>query len=742
MKLNIQLFASGTITFTADGHLQGKIEWSSTSNGSALNSSNVTATLYARVTSGTTTGKSWTGYVKIGDASGHNFNGFSSSKSISSSWVKIAEYTDTISHNNDGTKTITISGWVKGPSGTTLENKKSSGSSSVTLDTIPRATSIIGVSSGTTPYSPTISWKPDSTLFKYRVKYSYGNYSTTSPLISPNQTTRYDYSGLEIPINIFTGVSSSQIYAIATLYTYASDGTTPIGDADTAQFTVTLNSAVKPNVGITNLAEADATMISKNWGIYVQGKSKLSFKVSTSGAPLPAPNVTTTASANGQPFSFNGYTNKTFTTNALSTTGTNTITASATDSRNRTTNATSQTYNVVAYSTPTINTAQVQRCDANGNVDKNGQYCLITFNASISSCDNNNKAGAEYKVGYRVQNTGNYTYVPLGTNADSKSASGMLFTDGIKSASSSGTKVQFSDSTYDIQFYVKDSFTTTTRVQSLDAGFDLLNFNASGKAMAIGKVSEASSNEELLEVALPTTFNEYIKDELIVDSIRSKNMLNPKMSIVGAITSNSTSEATDGNAKSITSGWIPCKPNTSYTISGGNNRRRWQTKASNGTITFAGDGVDTITTNSSARSFRVFYYYGDDNLNPQSITDVQIEEGITATTFMPYQELNYFGVNFAKVKYYNLGGTAGVTINTGIPTNNPNGFAGLIIFMKGSDISLVPFGRRWWTNSSSYSPLLTSNSTLVKESTTSWTLTLTSTSTSGEKLLILYTDTL
>lgn len=669
MKLNIQLFASGTITFTADGHLQGKIEWSSTSNGSSLNSSNVTATLYAKVTSGTTTGKSWKGYVKIGDASGHNFNGFSSSKSISSSWVKIAEYTDTISHNNDGTKSITISGWVKGPTDTTLENRKSSGSASVQLETIPRASQIAGVTSSTTPYYPTIGWIPASSTFKYRVKYSYGNYSTTSSLISPNQTTAYDYNGLQITNSIFTGVSSSSLSATATLYTYASDGTTQIGDADTAQFTVTLNSAIKPNVSISNLAEADATMISKNWGIYVQGKSKLSFKVSTSGSSLPAPNVTTTASTNSQTFSFNGYADKTFTTNVLNTTGTNTITASATDSRNRTTTATAKTYSVVAYSAPTINTAQVQRCDANGNVDKNGQYCLISYNASISSCDNHNKAGAEYKVGYREQNTGSYQYVSLGTNANSKSASGILFTDGIKSASSSGTKVQFSDSTYDIQFYVKDSFTTVTNIQPLDAGFDLLNFNASGKAMAIGKVSEAGSNEELLEIALPTKFTEYVKDELVVESIRSKNMLGL---IDGTYTSNGIT-AVVSNGQITLSGTpssgtsflqvplinnMEIKTNIDYTLGanndfilGDNLNTQWA-------------GIRVVYTNSTTSSSMSFYRknnYRVINNNSSlivraleirtasgltynnNIIKPQLETSSSATTYYPYQNLDYKG---------------------------------------------------------------------------------------------------
>ena len=142
MKLDIQKFASGTIEFAADGALKGKIEWSSVSNGAVTNNSTVTTKLYAKRTSGSTTGKSWTGKVKVGDNAAHNFSGFSSSKTISTSWVKFAEYTDTINHEQDGSKIVNIAGWVKGPSDTTLENKKSSGNKDVTLDTILRASEL------------------------------------------------------------------------------------------------------------------------------------------------------------------------------------------------------------------------------------------------------------------------------------------------------------------------------------------------------------------------------------------------------------------------------------------------------------------------------------------------------------------------------------------------------------------------------------------------------------------------
>ena len=49
MKLNIQLFASGTIEFPASGYLQGKIEWSSSGDVSTQKSL-VTSSLYARRT--------------------------------------------------------------------------------------------------------------------------------------------------------------------------------------------------------------------------------------------------------------------------------------------------------------------------------------------------------------------------------------------------------------------------------------------------------------------------------------------------------------------------------------------------------------------------------------------------------------------------------------------------------------------------------------------------------------------
>lgn len=193
--------ASGSFEFTPSGALQGKIYWSSTSNGSSANSSNVTAILYARRTdSYTTWAQDWSGYVKVGSAQ-VNVN-FSSTVYVSSDWVEMARVTTTIAHNNDGTGSASVSGSVTGPSGTSLEGKTSSGSQTVTLDRIPRYTSITSFLVGKrNETSFTINWATADTV-------DYVYYSTNNG----SSWTGYDVTdGTSGSFNI-TGLSPNTTY--------------------------------------------------------------------------------------------------------------------------------------------------------------------------------------------------------------------------------------------------------------------------------------------------------------------------------------------------------------------------------------------------------------------------------------------------------------------------------------------------------------------------------------------------
>ena len=506
IKLNIQLFAGsvsiGTITETTDidtNQSTFTIPATMTTSGSTYNNDDAYMTLQWRYSGGS----SWTTISK-------KTFGISTNSNKTKSW------TLSLTHEDDGTLTdvqFRVQWYITSSTNGTTSTKTYS------PITIPRASEIDSITDGTTPYYPTIKWTPNSNTFKYKVKYtnSRGTNSVTSSLITPNQTTPYTFSNtLQIPDEFFVNVDSSTQTATATLYTYKSDGTSLIGEK-TKSFSITLNTDIKGTISISNLAEADETMQNLDWGVYVKGKSKLSYKVNYYfSIPTPA-SAKISASTNNQSFSEDAIINistktKTFTTNFLNTSGTNTITASITDSRGRTTNAIDQTYSVVDYTNPTISIAQVERCDANGNVTPEGTHIKISYGASISSCNGLNTSHSIYKVGYRIHNTGNYEYVEIHRFGDSANESGILFTNGIKSASSTGTKVEISsDYTYDIQFYVEDAFTESTIVQVLDTGFDLMNFNQNGKAMAIGKVSEATGDNKLLEIALPTYATEKIE---------------------------------------------------------------------------------------------------------------------------------------------------------------------------------------------------------------------------------------
>lgn len=116
---------------------------------------------------------------------------------------------------------------------------------------------------------------------------------------------------------------------------------------------------------------------------------------------------------------------------------------------------------------------------------------------------------------------------------------------------------------------------------------------------------------------------------------KCNNLLNYKLSTNGAITYNSTSNNLDFNNNSLTSAWFEVKPNTKYTIVGNYNRSRWQSKDANNNITFIPDAV-SITTNSSAKYLRVYYYY-DSNVivTPDTVPRIQVNEG-DATVFCEY----------------------------------------------------------------------------------------------------------
>lgn len=146
--------ASGTISLGTSGAMTGQIVWSSYSNGTAANSSNVTATIQVRRTNSYTTTGTFTGSLNIGGVN----KSFSHYGNVSNSWVTVLSFTQTISHNANGSGSCYIGGTIYGPSGTSLAGLSVSNSQTVTLDTIPRQASLTSAPNFNDEQNPTITY--------------------------------------------------------------------------------------------------------------------------------------------------------------------------------------------------------------------------------------------------------------------------------------------------------------------------------------------------------------------------------------------------------------------------------------------------------------------------------------------------------------------------------------------------------------------------------------------------------
>ena len=228
-------------------YIVGKIEWSAYANNSG-NYSLCYADLYVKKGNDTTiltedTYGTWNYSLSFG---GKSISG-SVSKSVLTSWVKIASLSDVrVDHGSDGSKSVTISGSVTAPSGTSYAGKVTSKSGTVTLDNIPRASSITSANNVTIGNNCNIKWTPAAASFRYKIKFSMGNWSYTTGAIHPNQTSAYTYSGYTIPLSCADQYASGWASGTmtATLYTYSDSACTQsVGSASAKTFTVTLPGA-------------------------------------------------------------------------------------------------------------------------------------------------------------------------------------------------------------------------------------------------------------------------------------------------------------------------------------------------------------------------------------------------------------------------------------------------------------------------------------------------------------------
>jgi hypothetical protein len=400
---------------------------------------------------------------------------FNFSAALSGNQTKtIFTKTVNVAHNADGTKTCAFSatcGINVTLSGTYYGNVTASGNG--TFNTIARASTISSVTASVAvngTNAVTVAITRASSSFTHTVVFTFGSYTQTVN----NVGTSTSYA---IPTNWLNAIpNGTSGTGKVTVTTYS--GSTKIGSAVSKNFTLTVPATVVPTISAVTLSEG-VSGLAAQFGGYVQTKSKLSVKITAAGA-LSSTIKTYKTVVQGVTF-----TGASITSGILMHSGTSTVTITVTDSRGRTA-STTRSITVVPYASPKITSFQGFRSLANGTENYEGTYVNSAVNFSISPVSNKNTAS--YTLEYKLQTATTWTALTSGSvyalNSNIISASGAFS----------------ADRSYDIRLTVKDYFTTVTSIFEIPTAFTLLDFNASGKGMAFGKVSEKDGIEIALDV--------------------------------------------------------------------------------------------------------------------------------------------------------------------------------------------------------------------------------------------------
>ena len=453
--------ATSSAMSTTNDKIKYKITITQNSQSVANNTSNVTVSVRVyRTNTGYTTYGTGTVYCTINGT--QYTESITSSDKITSSGIVLFSKTLNIAHSADGTKTLATSARI-----THDQFSSSSQSYSQKLTTIPRATTpTLSASSVNMGASITINMPRASSSFDHTLTYKFG--SATGTIGSDLGTSKAWTVPLNLASQIPNGTSGT---CTITCKTY--NGSTLIG-TKTVSFTAKVPSSVVPSISTLTVAEATSGLAAQ-FGAYIQGKSKLKVTVTATGS------YSSTIKSYKTTVNGKSYTASSFTSSALTSSGTLTISTTVTDSRGRTASK-SSTVSVLAYTAPKISTFTAVRANGLGSADDNGTMALARIKFAISAL--NNKNAKSYVVEYKPKSSDTWTEAEAGSvySYDSN----MLLNINLDT-----------DTSYDLRLSVTDFFGTSVAVSEVATAFTLLDYNASGKGLAFGKVSEIPDQMEI-----------------------------------------------------------------------------------------------------------------------------------------------------------------------------------------------------------------------------------------------------
>lgn len=517
---------------TSNGLFTAKVSWSETYDISSNTSVVKIDSLHIK-------SSSWyssyylNGYISVNGTQVISFNSILGSHSVycsslntyyevlacSSSYVDAPWGSRNIAHNSDGTKSVPIEIDIKGytTSGGAGSGWHISGSKTVSLTTIPRASIMNSSSCSTSYFDGTLTYKytPQSANFYNKCNILLKRGEDQLVLIksislgkksASQQTATVTLSNDELNI-IYRHIPKTTKGVLRfALYTYSDSAYLyPVGNLSYKEIELTIPTVISPSIGTitldpVNITTADDT--SRN--ILVQDKNKILFKVSgcsagsgsdiknykfdvLSGSSVIATTTTTSASATFGPFSR---------------TGTLKFRLTVTDMRGRSVSNKDNepTCTCYDYEAPKFTTFRAYRCDSSGKADDNGTYIQYSFGIGRSTVNSTNNVTV--KIYYKKSIENNWT-----TAGDALTKSAETSVEAIIK-NSNNVPIEFDvGSTYAVYATVTDNYNGSVKSSTVTifGASRVFNIRSNGTGMAFGKMAEA---DNLLESKWPAKFDD------------------------------------------------------------------------------------------------------------------------------------------------------------------------------------------------------------------------------------------
>lgn len=390
-----------TKTLGTSSYIYSRCEWSSSGNVSTNKSTiNIKVIVGKRSGSNTPTKCTFNTTVSVSGADSPSSQSSSPYDSVSANEeITVFSGSFTIKHNDNGKKTTTIS--------VSIGNNNvyhAEGSSSITLDTIPRASSISG-GSGNIGEIVTINISRASNSFKHTLNYAFGSLTGT---IGTNIETSCEWL---IPITFYNQIpNANEGTGTITCITY--DGSTEIGRKSISFTSKVTNSnpsafdfiyadigGMTPNKNITFYLTGDDTKIIKGYSsLFVMITSEATGNNGASISYYQIDNEKVyVADMNPVQFQIDNY-NK------------NTITVLVVDTRGNSTSITKTITNFLEYEDLVKGNIKLTR--SNGGV---GEFVTLEFNGTFWN-DSFGVVNNDLSVSYKYKKTNSSEFIQGTTN--------------------------------------------------------------------------------------------------------------------------------------------------------------------------------------------------------------------------------------------------------------------------------------------------------------------------------------